>query len=117
MTAELALARPLSSLPVRPASRAGRVDHRAENDSHSSGNLDAGHLSLFSVKNLLHPIPKAHPPFLSWGKGSPGLWPSAGSALLEVTTALVSFCLFLWLSQLMATDISLLTVSLRCKCI
>ena len=32
MAVGLALARPLSSLLVRPASRVGRVDHGAEND-------------------------------------------------------------------------------------
>lgn len=32
MTAGLALPHHLSSFPVRPASRAGRVDHGAEND-------------------------------------------------------------------------------------
>ena len=75
MTAGPAVAHPLSSLPARPASGAGRGGQGAENDSHSSGNLDAGHISLRSVKNLPHLIPKAHP------LSCLGLWPSAGSAL------------------------------------
>ena len=110
MTAGPAVAHPVSSLPVRLASGAGRGGQGAENDSHSPGNLDAGHISLRSVKNLPHPIPKAHPPLLSWAMAV-----SRQCIKLEVTTTLVSFCLYLWLSLLMASDISLLTASLRCK--